>query len=222
MSQIPFQIKHKSNYSQDDYFVTESNKVAKQWIDKWPDWGDAVLSNITIIYGEEGSGKTHLSKIWQAKSEAYEISKDSLSSKEYISENADALLLEDIDTLVGFDEHIFHLINFCINNKKFLVITLGRALPEVDFALPDLLSRLRAILQIHLEKPDQEMFEQIIFKNLSDRQIAVDPKVINYLAKRMDRSYPEISKIVKKLDELSLETQNKLTIPLIQKNFNFD
>ena len=45
----------------------------------------------------------------------------------------------------------------------------------------------------------------IILKNLSDRQITLDKKLIFYIIKRIERSYRKIFDFIYKIDQLSLK-----------------
>jgi len=52
----------------------------------------------------------------------------------------------------------------------------------------DLHSRLRLAPIVALGEPDEDLARAVLFKLFSDRQIAVDPAVIAYIALRIDRS----------------------------------
>ncbi len=217
MVQVPFSILSKPTYLEEDYFVAESNYQAKKWIDQWPNWGNSSLSNISIIIGDYGSGKTHLAQIWLRKSHAIEITAKELISKDYLTKKADCYLLENFHNLINSEEEILHFINFVINNKKYLLITTEKSIADLNLKISDLYSRLSGMMLVHLKNPTSEMLEQILFKEFSDKQIKVDAKLVQYLSKRIARSYPEVKRIVEKLDILSLMTKKKLTIPLVQK-----
>ena len=45
----------------------------------------------------------------------------------------------------------------------------------------------------------------LILKNFSDRQITIDKKLIDFIIKRIDRSYSKIFEFIYKIDELSLK-----------------
>ena len=50
----------------------------------------------------------------------------------------------------------------------------------------------------------------LILKNLSDRQILLDKKLINFIIKRIDRSYGKIFDFIYKIDELSLKKKKPI------------
>ena len=69
----------------------------------------------------------------------------------------------------------------------------------------------------NIEKPDDELIFALILKNLSDRQISIDKKLINYIIKRIDRSYGKISDFIYKIDELSLKKKKPINIKTIKE-----
>ena len=68
------------------------------------------------------------------------------------------------------------------------------------------------------EKPEDDLIFALILKNLSDRQIAVDKKLIDFIIKRIDRSYSKIFEFIYKIDEISLKKKkNRLILRLLKK-----
>ena len=57
----------------------------------------------------------------------------------------------------------------------------------------------------------------IILKNLSDRQISIDKKLIEYIIKRIDRSYSKIFDFIYKIDELSLKKKRPIDFRIIKE-----
>ena len=60
---------------------------------------------------------------------------------------------------------------------------------------------------MEIGRPDDEMMFALIIKNLSDRQISLDKKIIDYIIKRIDRSYGKIFDFIYKIDEISLKKE---------------
>ena len=52
----------------------------------------------------------------------------------------------------------------------------------------------------------------IILKNFSDRQIKIDKKLIEFIIKRIDRSYGKIGEFIYKIDELSLKKKKPIQL----------
>ena len=219
MEQYLLDIGKLNSFDEDDYIITESNLEVIKWIGQWPNWGDGIYNNITIIAGENSSGKTHLAQIWSNRSGAIYISQQDLVSKSYLDHKSKNFILEDLEK-ISCEQELFHFIEHVINNKSYLVITSARS-PQDLFTLPDLKSRLNSFLLMKIRKPDSVMVEQILVKYFSDRQIAVNESVIKYLIARVDFSYKKISELVETLDKSSLEAHKNLSIPFIKSILKF-
>ncbi len=207
MKQTLFNLEHKCDYTSDDYIVSLSNIEAYKAIHSEVAW----LNNILLIIGEESSGKTHLARIWQEKCNA-----------KFLDENEDFpplankfanYILEDIEQIKS-EEYLFHLINFVRNNSFSLLLT-ARSLPT--FLIPDLRSRINAIQKIIIKKPDDEIIRVLLLKQFSDRQLKINPEVIDYIVTRAERSYSFIAKLVSLIDRLSLAEKKNITIPVVKK-----
>ena len=57
----------------------------------------------------------------------------------------------------------------------------------------------------------------LILKNLSDRQITLDKKLIDFIIKRIERSYGKIFEFIYKIDKISLKKKNQSTLKLLMK-----
>ena len=68
----------------------------------------------------------------------------------------------------------------------------------------------------NIDKPDDDLIFALILKNLADRQISLDKKLINYLIKRIDRSYRKISNFIYKVDEISLKKKKSINLNIIK------
>ena len=87
----------------------------------------------------------------------------------------------------------------------------------MNFLLDDLKSRSKNCLFAKIENPDDDLMFAIIVKSFSDKQITVDKKLINFIIKRIDRSYGKISDFIYKIDELSLKKKKPINIKTIKE-----
>ena len=78
-------------------------------------------------------------------------------------------------------------------------------------------SRTKNCLIAHIEEPDDELMFALILKNLSDRQIVIDKKLIDYIIKRIDRSYGKIFEFIYKIDEISLKKKKSIDFKIIKE-----
>jgi chromosomal replication initiation ATPase DnaA len=112
---------------------------------------------------------------------------------------------------------IYSLLNIIDIDNKFIVITSKKPIVEINFSLNDLKSRMKNFILQKIEKPDDDLMFAIILKNLSDRQILIDKKLINFIIKRIDRSYDKIFNFIYKVDEFSLKKKKPIDFKLIKE-----
>ena len=168
------------------------------------------------ISGEKFSGKTHLINIFLKKFKAIKFDASSLSNDDLkeikIHQN---VILENLTNKI--DENlIYTLFNIIDQDNKYLIVTSVDPIVNIDFKLVDLKSRSRNFLLQNIEKPDDELMFALVLKNLSDRQISLEKKLINYIIKRIDRSYGKIFDFIYKIDEISLKKKKSIDFKIIK------
>ena len=87
----------------------------------------------------------------------------------------------------------------------------------MDFKLIDLKSRSKNCLFAKIDSPDDDLMFAIILKSFSDRQITIDKKLIDFIIKRIDRSYGKIAEFIYKIDELSLKKKKPINLKTIKE-----
>ena len=196
----------KKNYERDNFFVSKSNFFAFSLIDSWPKWE----KNIINIHGEKYSGKSHLSEIFLKKNKGI-ILKASDLDPNYVKSLRfhENIVLDDLNKNID-EKLLFSLINFVDQNSKFLIINSSMPLNKIKFKLKDLQSRSKFILEAKIEKPDDELINVLITKNLSDKQIKIDNKLVEFAVKRITRSYGKIFEFIYKIDEISLKKKKSI------------
>jgi chromosomal replication initiation ATPase DnaA len=126
-------------------------------------------------------------------------------------ESRRTLVVEDIDRGIGSEQVLFHLLNIAREKAGSILLTSRAAPGEIAITLPDLRSRLRAIVPVAIEAPDENLLKSVLVKLFADRQLAVEPHVVNYLALHMERSMEAARRVVAHCDRLSLAMQRKVT-----------
>ena len=204
---------YKKNFKDDDFYVSKSNKHIFELLNKWPKWE----KNFLNINGENFSGKTHLINIFLKKFNGIKLESNSLNNNDLkdikIHQN---IVLENLNKKI--DENLFFtLCNIIEQDNKYLIVTSSQPIVDIDFDLIDLKSRSKNFLLQNIEKPDDELIFALILKNLSDRQISIDKKLINYIIKRIDRSYGKIIDFIYKIDEVSLKQKRSIDFKIIKE-----
>ena len=199
---------YDQNFKDDDFYVSKSNKHIFDLLTKWPKWE----KNFLNISGENFSGKTHLVNIFLKKFKGIKIESNLLNNDDLkkikVYQN---IVLENLNE--DMDENLlFTLFNIIEQDNKYLVVTSKIPIVDIDFDLNDLKSRSKNFLLQNIEKPDDELIFALILKNLSDRQISLDKKLIEFIIKRIDRSYGKIIDFIYKIDEVSLKKKKSLLI----------
>jgi len=201
LNQLLLDFDYEQNFKDDDFYVGKSNYYPFELINKWPKWENNFLN----ISGEKFSGKTHLSNIFLKKFNGIRIESNSLNNENLkILKPYQNIVLEDLSSDVN-EKLIYTLFNLIDQDNKFLVITSSKPIVEIDFILEDLKSRTKNCLLAKIENPDDELMFALILKNLSDRQITLDKKLIDFIIKRIERSYGKIFEFIYKIDEISLK-----------------
>ena len=217
MDQLIFKFPFTKKYYDHDFYVSSNNFSAFKLIEDWPNWPGKWLN----IFGEKGSGKTHLSKILEKKiGKTKLINAESVNNK-IIDElhNFDCLIVDEFKN--NIDESVLYSIfnqsrqvdNFVLFNSVF-------SMKNLNFSLDDLKSRVDSFIFIGIELPTDDLLKVIITKNFSEKQISIDPKFIDFIIKNIERSYEKLFKFIKDIDDLSLSTGKSININLIKKVLN--
>jgi len=198
--QLALALDHAESYAREDFLSGACNNDALALIESWPDWPAKAIA----LIGPEGSGKTHLATIWAAAAGARVISARALGETEPRSALATGALVVE-DAVATKDERtLFHLINLAREEAAFLLFT-ARTMPSLwPMAIPDVVSRLRALPVVTLVAPDDAMLRGVMVKLAADRQLALDESVVSYLSTHIERSFAAARSAVIALDKEAL------------------
>ena len=203
----------KKDYDEQDFYVSSSNKYAFNIINRWPKW----LKRTVNLYGEQYSGKSHLSKIFETKTTSLKIESINFTSEILLKfKTKQALIIENFNFNIP-EKLLYSLFNIVEQENKYLLITSLKPINKFDFKLKDLNSRINNCLFVEIGAPDDELIYALIVKNFSDRQINIDKKIIEYIIKRINRSYKDIFLFIYKIDQLSLQKGKPINLSIIKK-----
>ena len=213
LDQTIIKLDYDKNYKNDDFYLSKSNKHVFDFLNTWPKWE----RNFVNVTGEKLSGKTHLMNIFLNKNKGIKFEGKSLKNDDLkntkIYEN---IVIENLSSDVN--ERLFYsLLNLIEQDNKFIIVTSREPIVNIGFDLKDLRSRAKNFILLNIEKPDDELLFAIILKNLSDRQISLDDKLIEFIIKRIERSYSKIYDFIYKIDQLSLKKKKSIDFKIIKE-----
>ena len=213
LNQLLLNFEYKQNFKDQDFYVSKSNYFAFNLINTWPKWE----KNFLNICGDNFSGKSHLANIFLKKFKGIKINAHSFKN-EHLNEIKvyENIILENFDLNIN-EVLIYSLFNTIDQDNKYLIINSTVPINEINFKLDDLKSRTKNCLFAKIEKPDDELMFALILKNFSDRQIVIDKKLIDFIIKRIDRSYDKIFEFIYKIDELSLKKKKPIDFKSIKE-----
>jgi chromosomal replication initiation ATPase DnaA len=206
--QLIFDLPHEPRYSREDFLVAPANREALRAIDGWPDWPGRML----VLVGPPGAGKSHLGAIWATQAAATRVDSETLADADLpLLGAAKALLIDDADRIGAAEASLFHLVNLARESGAFLLLTATGAPTAWGLEKADLLSRLRLAPQVTLGEPDEGLARAVLVKLFHDRQLIVEPMVIDYIALRIERSLAAARAIVAALDREALARGGAVT-----------
>jgi chromosomal replication initiation ATPase DnaA len=205
--QIALEFNRDPALSRADLVVSSANSDAVALIDAWPSWP----ANVVVIAGPIGSGKTHLASIWREEADANAADRRKLGPAVLDMLAERPLLIDDADA-GGLDENgLFHAINAAREAGTHILLTARRFPLGWGVALPDLRSRLGAASTVEIREPDDLLLAGVITKLFADRQVEIDPQVVQFLVKRIERSLATAIDVVERLDRAALENKSRIT-----------
>ena len=214
--QLIFKFPFKKAYLKEDLYVSSSNKEAYEFIASWPKW----IKRTVNIFGPKGSGKTHLASILKNKTSVLQMDSKVLDDKIFFKfKTKEVLIIENLRENIS-ENLLFSLWNVALQDNKYLLITSDKPINKYKFKLKDLKSRVDSSIVIGINLPNDEAISVILSKNFSDKQIKVEKKHIDYIIKRIDRSYEKISQFISISDKYSLKKGAPLNLKLIKDVLN--
>ena len=202
LRQLALPFVHAPGYATTDFVPAGSNEEALSWLDLTADWPCFRLA----LWGEPGSGKTHLLHRWSARNSAALLCPGVIGGSR---PPAAPLAIDDAD--LAPERALLHLLNAAAE-AQLPVLIAGRAPPaRWTIALPDLASRLRATVAVRIRPPEDRLLQALLVCLLADRQLAMLEPVQAALLARLPRSPAALREAVARLDHLALAAGGRVT-----------
>lgn len=207
--QLAFPLPRLEARGRDAFFVAPANALAVRQIEGWRDWPARKL----VLTGPEGSGKSHLARVWATLAGAEVVEARALTPASIPALAERPVAVEDADRVAGqpaAETALLHLHNMVLANGRSLLVTARRAPGQWRLGLPDLRSRIEATATATLEAPDDALLAAVLVKLFADRQISPPPRLIDYCVRRMERSFAAARRLVAAIDARALATGRPL------------
>ena len=213
LNQLILNFNYDQNFKDQDFYVSKSNEFAFKLLNSWPKWE----KNFVNLIGEKFSGKTHLVNIFLQKFKGIKIEASNINNN-FLKKikTFQNIVVENFNDQI--DESLFFtLMNIVDQDNKYLILTSKNSIVDYSFKLNDLSSRSKNFLLCNIGKPGDDLMFALILKNLSDRQISIDKKLIDFIIKRIDRSYGKIFDFIYKIDKISLKRKKPIDFKIIKE-----
>jgi len=222
--QIPLQLEPRRDSRFED-FVSGPNHAVVEALKHMP----AEPGSSIFLFGDEGSGKTHLLNALcyetrERQGRAFYLTlkrlpKDAIASLQGL-EQLDLVCVDDLHVIAGdqaWEEALFHCFNRIREANGRLLVSSRKRLSALDLGLPDLASRLAWGLRLPLMPlEDQDKLAVIdLHSNALGLSLPVD--VQQYLLKHHDRSMAALIQTVEYLHQAALTNKRRITVPLARE-----
>ncbi len=206
-----------------DGFFAGSNEAALRHLRLWVGEGEGAQARSpvpTYLWGESGSGKTHLLEAVCCALHEQGVRVGWLRAGTHepqpFDDGWDAVLLDDVDRYSAQQQHM--AFNWFVNAQSLQcgVIAAG-ALPPADLPLrEDLRTRLGWGHVFHLQVLG-EMQRRAVLRQAADaRGVRLSDEVIDYVLHRFSRDLGSLMELLVQLDGYALRMQRAITIPLVR------
>lgn len=190
---------------------TELLNALQQWLNT-PATGIPYPGNLMVIWGPSGAGKSFLTRC------VGEQGLTPLPLKEpVLPATSQGWLLDDAQRLDadGQQDLFRHLVRLAQTNERLLV-TLD-APPDAQPGLrEDVRTRLGAGLIYRLAPLDESQQRQLLAERAKQRGWQLTEDVLDTLYQRAPRDLSSLSRLIERLDQLSLEQKRRITLPLLR------
>jgi len=216
MNQLTFKFPFKTNYFEEDFYVSTNNFSAYKLIESWPKWP----SRFVNIFGPSGCGKTHLANIFKKKINSYLVKASELNDLSLsLIKSKDCLIIDDYKS--NIQEKLFYsILNQSHQSNQYVIINSLQSIKVSIVELKDLKSRFDSFIDVGINLPTDDLIRVVLTKTFSDKQVKIDSRLLEYILKNINRSYQDIFDLIDKVDSLSLSTGKSINIDLIKKALN--
>ncbi|MGF1500649.1 MAG: chromosomal replication initiator DnaA [Paracoccaceae bacterium] len=209
--QIPLSFDARPAQGREDFLVADCNRRAVDALGRAEDWPARRLA----LIGPPRSGKSHLAALWTGERGGVRVDLGTLPAAEIEALAAAPVALDVPDVPLPREETpLLHLLNRLAERDQPCLLTAREAPGRWPVALPDLASRLAAIAVVRIDPPDDRVLGALLVKLAADRQMRLPPAVLDYVLRRIERSFATAEAVVAELDRASLSAKRPVSLAL--------
>lgn len=216
-----FDFSKEESLSWKDFIESEENRDALTYLVRWPNWN----SNGLIIVGEHGVGKTHLASLWAQSANAVCVLKSCVNNDPrdlflHTEDNKCNFVFDNFQDFLTDQRWLFDFYNIAKEKHRSFLITDVTPPALWNISLPDLKSRLNLLPVVRIYSHSDELLFKVTKKLARDYNIEISDNVVKYILTMCQRDIPEISRVLKTLDKLSLQQKKPLSLNFVRKYLN--
>ena len=224
--QLPFDFSASEEFTYENFLVSGKNEELVNLLKVF----SASPETVAFIWGAQGVGKSHLLQALCNENEVNETLQSLYLPMQKIKvfgpdvfgslHHMELICIDDFDLVIGdksWEESLFEFFNRSREAGVKLVVSASNSPRGLEFALPDLASRMSwgVIYQLH-ELGDEEKL-QALDARAAEKHMPLPPDVLNYIFQRHSRDLQSLLEVLDRLDELSLAEKRRLTIPFVRQ-----
>ncbi len=203
--QLPLPLAPVTRTGEQPFFAADSNQAALAWLDTPQAWPEGRL----LLWGEAGTGKTHLLHRWARA--AGEACLDGAALRWPVDGAARGGVVAVDDADLAPEEALLHLLNQAAEQRRPVLLAARSPASAWPTHLADLASRLRATLAVRIEPAEDSLLRAVLRRVLADRQLLAPEPVQEWLLLILPRTPAALEEAAARLDRASLATGGRIT-----------
>lgn len=185
------------NFAPGSYVASAQNARARRALDTWQTWPGGVF----CLFGETGAGKSHLGSIWALAAGAPCLNGRDFDLESLAALTSNKVFIDDAD--LCDETALFGLLTALESGGGAVLLIARNAPPLWSYTLPDLKSRLAAVVCETLTPPEPELLAQLIIRHSAARGFKIDEMAATYLATRIPRTFEATRSIVACMEDVT-------------------
>lgn len=222
--QLPLQFEFQSNQNFNTFYQGSNKEVINHLQDIFINDEQQIF-----LWGDTGTGKTHLLQAICQESDQYNITsfyfsfkRDQLPDTEILNglESLDIICFDDIDKIAGnadWEHAFFNFFNLHRDNNKQLILSAHCPPKYLAIQLADLKTRMNWGLTLKLRPLTDEQQLDVLIYRARDLGFDIPIHVGRFLMSHYARDLPSIWLLLDKVNHATLAAKRKLTIPFLKQ-----